>query len=264
MRFLSLIVGKKRKVKNVKKLSEANSGDFEMLLSSVKIIKGLGTAQEQAQKFVDTIYEYFQESLVLLRLFSSVPYSALPILDMQLFDKKVKDSGHARRCNDRTPVLTLLATRGQKPDWNERVRSHGFRCIPLVSGEYVSSLSMLSMQFRKMNLAPGLFDTWETAVVARGRADEFSGMLYVNNAGTDKDELGRMIVPRQEFVAENNVRTVLGFGNGYSNHPAIVTLFAFTNQILSESMMKPFESLIEAYMSISSEHVINGRVFSLS
>lgn len=246
----------------MKKLSDANSGDFETLLNAVKIINGMGMAQELAQEFIDIIYEYFQESLVLLRLFLTVPYSALPILDKHLVDRKAKDSGHAHRCNDGTPVLTLLGTRGQKSDWNERVRSQGFRCIPLVSSEYVSSLSMLSMQFRKMNLDLGLFDRWDTAIVARGRADEYYGILYVNHAGTDKDEQGRMIVPRQEFVTDNNVKTVLGVGSGYSNHPAIVTLFAFTNETLSESMMKPFASLIETYTSISKEHVRKGHIFS--
>lgn len=246
----------------MKKLSDANSNDFEILLHSVRKIPVTDTAERLAQAFVDIMYEYFQESLVLLRLFSSVPYAALPAQDKQLVDKKAHDSGTAHLCNDGTPILTLVGTRGKQSDWNERQKSRGFRCIPLISGEYVASLSMLSMQFRKMNLDPGLFDRWDAAIVARGRADEYSGMLYVENAGIDKDELGRMIVPRQDFVAENNVRTALGFGAGYAHHPTIVTLFAFTNEILSESMMKPFGSLLEAYISISKELVGKGRILS--
>lgn len=243
-------------------MSDANSSDFEILLNSVKSIQGIDTAEELAQEFIDIIFEYFQGSLVLLRLFSTVPYATLPTQDRQLVDKKAAASGTAHLYNDGTPILTLLGTRGQKSEWNERSASQGFRCIPLVSSGYVSSLSMLSMQFRKMNIAPGSFDTWDTTIVARGRADEYSGMLYVNNAAIDKDEQGRMIVPRQEFVAENNVRTVLGFGSGYSSHPAIVTLFAFTNEILSEPKMKPFATLLETYISINKEHMEHGRIFS--
>lgn len=88
------------------------------------------------------------------------------------------------------------------------------------------------------------------------------GLLYVNHSGRDKDEQGRMIVPRQEFVAENNVRTTLGFGSGYSNHPTVVTLFAFTNEILNESMMKSFTALLEAYLEKTRGLVEKGRILS--
>jgi hypothetical protein len=252
----------KQEEKSMKRMSDSNLGDFRILTDSLIRIKGLDAAEDLAQAFIDIIYEYFQESLVLLRLFSSVPYAALPVQDKQLVDKKANDSGTAHLYNDGTPILTLLGTRGQKSDWNERNKSQGFRCIPLVSSTYVASLSMLSMQFKKMEFDFGLFDTWDTTIVAKGHADKYSGMLYVNHAGIDKDEQGRMVVPRQEFVAENNVKTIVGFGSGYSNHPSFVTLFAFTNEIQSESMMKPFASLLEIYLSVSKELVENGRIFS--
>jgi hypothetical protein len=252
----------KQEEKTMKRMSDSNLDDFKILTDLVISIKGLDAADDLAQAFIDIIYEYFQESLVLLRLFSSVPYAALAMQDKQLVDKKANDSGTAHLYNDGTPILTLLGTRGQKSDWNKRHKSQGFRCIPLVSSTYVASLSMLSMQFKKMEFDFGLFDTWNTTIVAKGHADEYSGMLYVKHAGIDKDEQRRMVVPCQEFVAENNVKTVLGFGGGYSNHPAFATLFVFTNEILSESMMKPFVSLLETYISISKELVGNGRIFS--
>lgn len=246
----------------MKKISGSTLHDFEILLNSVKQIKGIDKVDDLAQSFTDIIYEYFHESLVLLRLFSSVPYASLPTQDRQLVDKKANDSGTTHLYSDGTPILTLLGTRGQKSEWNERHKSQGFRCIPLVSSAYVASLSMLSMQFKKMEFDFGLFDAWDTTIVATGHADEYSGMLYVNHAGIDKDEQGRMIVPHQAFVAENNVKTVVGFGGGYPNHPTIATLFAFTNEILSESMMKPFASLLETYISISKELVGSGRILS--
>jgi len=244
----------------MKKMSDANPDDFEFLLDSVKRIKAFDTAEDLAQAFIDIIYDHFQDSLVLLRLFSSVPYAALLAEDKKLVDKKANDSGTAHLYKDGTPILTLLGTRGQKSDWNERHKSQGFRCIPLVSSTYVASLSMLSMQFKKMEFDFGLFDTWDTTIVAKGHANEYSGMLYIRHACTERDEQGRMIVPHQEFVAEYNVKTVLGFGDGYSNHPTIVNLFAFTNEILRESMMKPFASLLESYISISKELVGKGRI----
>lgn len=247
--------------RSMKKLSDANHGDFEFLLDSAKGLSGLETAEGLAQAFVNVIYDYFQESLVLLRLFLSVPYSTLPSNDQQLVENKVKASGSVHLLNDRTPALTLMGTRGKKPEWNDRSRSQGFRCIPLVSSEYVSSLSMLSMQFRKMNMDFRLFDSWETSVVARGRADEYKGTLYIEHAATDKDEQGRMIVPRQDFVAENNVKTVLGFGSGYPNSPTIATLFVFTKDVLDGTKVEPFASLLQTYVEISKELVGRGSIF---
>lgn len=246
----------------MKKLSEASPSDFALLSDSTKKLSGFGSLEEIAQAFVDKVFERFQGSLVLLRLFSSLPYSALPPLDQQLVDKKANDSGTGQLYKETTPILTLLGTRGQRPEWNQRTTSQGFRCIPLVSSGYVGSLSMLSMQFKAMNLDLALLDTWDTTITGNNHADEYTGMLYVNHAGTDKDEKGRMVVPRQEFVSENDVKTALGFGTGYSDHPTIITLFAFTNESLNKTAMEPFSSLLQDYVSVSGDLLKSRRIFA--
>ncbi|MGA3209048.1 MAG: hypothetical protein ABSE05_14670 [Syntrophales bacterium] len=246
----------------MKKLSDANPSDFSMLLDATHKLSGFDAVEKVAQAFIDIVYEHFQKSLLLLRLFSSLPYSALPTQDQQLVNKKANDSGTMHLLKDRTPILTLLATRGQKPDWNERDKSQGFRCIPLVSRKYGASLSMLSMQFKSMNFDFSQFDDWNALIVKRGRADQYSGILYVREAGTDKDDQNRMVVPRQEFVADYGVKTALGFGGGYTSHPTIIILFAFTNEILSRPAAEPFTQLLEAYRSVSGKLIENGRIFA--
>ena len=245
----------------MKKLSGAGLTDFEILRDSTKKISGFHTAEGIAQAFIDVVYEHFGKSLVLLRLFSSIPYSALLSQDKQLVDKKAAGSGIKHLLKDWTPVLTLLGTRGKRTEWNERRKSQGFRCIPLVSSDYVASLSMLAMQFRSMQFDLKLLDKWDEVVAVNGHADEYTGMLYVNSAAIDRDEQGRMVVPRQEFVEENYVKTVLGFGTGYPNYPAIVTLFAFTNEILNKTAMEPFASILETYLAITKDLIGNDRIF---
>lgn len=243
------------------KLSEASHRDFERLMDSTQKLRGFGSLDAAAQAFVDTLYEQFQESLVLLRLFASLPYSALPPCDRELVDKKAADSGTASLYRADTPILTLLGTRGQRPEWNNRSMSEGFRCIPLVSSGYVGSLSMLSMQFKAMKLDLGLLDRWDSTVATSGHADQFTGMLYVKDAGTDQDEQGRMAVPRQQFVAENQVKTALGFGTGYPDHPTIVTLFVFTNETLERSQVEGFTPLLQNYLPMSKEILSKGPLF---
>ncbi len=99
----------------MKKLSDANPSDFSMLLDATHKLSGFDAVEKVAQAFIDIVYEHFQKSLLLLRLFSSLPYSALPTQDQQLVNKKANDSGTMHLLKDRTPILTLLATRGKNP-----------------------------------------------------------------------------------------------------------------------------------------------------
>ena len=119
---------------------------------------------------------------------------------------------------------------------------------------------MLAAQLRSMAFDPALIDSWDTAVVAGG-ADRYAGLLHIRDAASDRDAQGRLVVPMQEFVALHNVRTVLGFGAGYGNHPTLVTLFAFTNETLDREAMAPFAALLQAYLTLSQGLVAQGRVF---
>ena len=244
----------------MKRLSEAHAADFAMLLDRVRALGGFACAREAAQAFVTILYDHFRESFVLLRLFTTVRYDELPLPERQFVDRRGNDAGIAHLIDDRTPVLTWLGSRGEHADWQERQKSQRFRCIPLASGAFVASLSMLAAQLRSMAFDPALIDSWDTAVVAGG-ADRYAGLLHIRDAASDRDAQGRLIVPMQEFVALHNVRTVLGFGTGYGNHPTLVTLFAFTNETLDREAMAPFAALLQAYLTLSQGLVAQGRVF---
>ena len=244
-----------------KRLSDAIPADYEELLAETHGIAGCSSAQEAAQKFVDVVYGRFSDSLVLLRLFITVRYDGLPEEDRRFVDERGRATNTAHLIHAATPIFTLLGTRGRKPEWNDRRASAHFRCIPLASTAFVASLSMLSRQFESVDFDLGLIDEWETKVAATGRADRYRGMLYIGDAGFDRDAQGRMIVPRQEFVAESSVRTTLGFGSGYARHPTIVTLFAFTGETVERTAAEPFTILLEAFISSTESLVGQGRFF---
>lgn len=243
-------------------LSEATTTDYEVILKKVQSLPGYPTVEETAQAFIGEIYDHFTDSLVLLRIFASVPYGSLQCETRRFVEKRAADTGNSHLLGDRTPVLALLGTRGRQPDWNERRKSQRFRCIPLLSTAFVASLSMLSMQFARMNFDLSLIDSWEEKIAAAGRADGFRGMLYARDAATDKDERGRMIVPMQDFVAEHQVRTALGFGTGYENHPTLLTMFAFTSETIEQERVEPLSGLLDAFRDISGNLVREGRFFS--
>lgn len=245
-----------------KRLTEVTAVDCEELLVEVRKIDGSSCAQEAAQKFIDMLYGRFSKSLVLLRLFCTMRYDGLQEDDQRFVDGRGRDTDTGHLIHGATPIFTLLGTRGKRPEWNDRHASAHFRCIPLASTAFVASLSMLSRQFESVGLDLGLIDAWEEKVSCGGRADMYRGMLFIRDSATDRDGQGRMIVPRQAFVLENGVKSTIGFGSGYSRYPTLVTLFAFTNEELTEQAMTPFASLLEGYITSTESLVGQGRFFA--
>lgn len=245
----------------MKFLSEANADDFRILLERVQNFPGFKTAEEAAQGFTDVLYDYFSDSLVLLRLFITVRYDQLPEEDRRFVDGRGRATNTAHLIHGATPIFSLLGTRGNRPEWSDRRASAHFRCIPLASTAFVSSLSMLSRQFESVGLDLSLIDDWEAKVTSTGRADRFRGMLYIKDAGIDRDSQGRMIVPKQDFVAVSGVKTTFGFGSGYAGHPTLVTLFAFTNEYIEPAVVRPITTLLDHYMNASEKLIKQGSVF---
>lgn len=221
----------------------------------------LACAADAAQAIVDTTTDRLAGSLVLLRVFTTLPYSALSAADRELVRLKCEEKGLLATLREGTPVLTLLGTRGRRPEWNDRTLSRRFRCIPLVSAAYVAAHSMLELQLRAMGFDLGLVDRWEEEVAASGRADRHAGVLHVADAARERDGQGRWAVPVQSFVAENGVRTVIGCGAGYARHPALATLFAFTSVQVARERADPFMLLLDAYRELSEPLLTAGANF---
>lgn len=243
-----------------KRLTEATAADYEELEAEVGAIMA-SSCTVSAGRFVAGLYERFSDSLVLLRLFITLRYDQLPAEDRLFVARRGEETKTSLLLHAATPIFTLLGTRGQRPEWNERSASSHFRCIPLVSTAFVSSLSMLSRQFESVGFDLGLIDAWEREVVVTGSAERYRGILYIHDAGVDRDAQGRMIVPKQDFVAAAGVKTTLGFGSGYADHPTMVTLFAFTNEGIERSAVEPISKLLEGFIASTAALVREGRFF---
>lgn len=231
-----------------KRLLSATEAAYEELQAGVRGVHGCTSLQKAAQVFADTVYARYYDLLVLLRLFMTVRYDLLPEDDRLFVDGRGRATDTLHLFRATTPIFTLLGTRGKAPAWNDRNASEHFRCIPLASSAFVASLSMLSRQFESVGFDLELIDAWETRVAASGRADSFRGTLYIRDAAIDRDSQGRMIVPKQEFVAMHGVKSVFGFGSGYGTQPVLVTLFAFTDQLLAPDELPPLADLLELFI----------------
>lgn len=63
-----------------------------------------------AQQFISTIYEEFEDSLALLRMFVSVPFSELPQFNKKFVVELAQEKGITLELKSETPVLSLIAT----------------------------------------------------------------------------------------------------------------------------------------------------------
>ncbi|MBI5067328.1 MAG: hypothetical protein HZB56_03740 [Deltaproteobacteria bacterium] len=235
--------------------------ELRELADHARSLDPLACAADAAQAIVDTTYDRLAGSLVLLRVFTTLPYSALSAADRDLVRDKCEEKGLLATLREATPVLTLLGTRGRRPEWNDRTLSRRFRCVPLISAAYVAAHSMLELQLRAMGFDLGLVDRWEREIAASGRADRYAGVLHVADAARELDEQGRWAVPARTFVAENGVRTVIGCGAGYARHPALATLFAFTSEPVERERAGPFMVLLDAYRELSEPLLARGAAY---
>lgn len=106
--------------------------------------------------------------------------------------------------------LTLMATAGEKPEWNSRQTSGGHKAIPLPSTEAVERLPMIVNLIKQLGLdvsqvvkpAPGILLDLE---------EKQYGVFHV------PDAVGSQYIPAQEeFIIPQGIKSVLGFGGLFS------------------------------------------------
>ncbi len=164
--------------------------------------------EEGAGRIVGKLYDDMaagnpsEQLAVLVRIFVLAPYSALP-KDLRSI---AESSSLGQMLLSTTPCLTLLATRGDRPEWNDRRQSREHQCIPLGSDEVLGQLPMISRLMQQFGVhGTGLFQS-ETGLRFTGTSDIYD-IFHVEDAA------GSPFIPaQQEFVKPFKIRSVIGFG----------------------------------------------------
>lgn len=102
--------------------------------------------------------------------------------------------------------LTLLATRGDEPDWNSRRRSRGHAAIPLPSEKMVENAPMISQLITQLGLEIGTVVRADRDTIL-DLAQKTYNVFYVPEAKGSP-----YIVAQKDFVIPFGIRSVLGFG----------------------------------------------------
>ena len=222
-------------------------------------LAGAKTLDKAAQTCADLLYHQFPDSLALVRLYATVPYGVLPQWNKDFVDGLAKAKQIS--VSNRTPVLSLMGTRGAKASWGDRKQSQGHVGIPLASSAFVESIPMVARLFSDLGVKLDWIDKPELGINTT-RA-EWSGLFHVPDAKTTKDQKDRFIIPAQDFVSEQDVKTVFGVGGSYGD--ANQTLFAailFTKENIPKDVAEKFLPLVTTFKSGTTEMVKTGTMFN--
>ncbi|HEX8245966.1 MAG TPA: hypothetical protein VF541_20800 [Longimicrobium sp.] len=172
--------------------------------------QGAGSMEEAARSVCRFLYDELGDgnggrACVLARFYRTHPYGALPP-DLQRFAKRAFGMVAISPPEPGMKCLTLLATVGDAPEWNDRRASVGHQAIPLPSPHVVERAPMIAQLIREFGME--LSDVVRPSNdVVRALGGKSYGVFHVENAA------GSPYIPAQEgFVDRYGIRSVVGFG----------------------------------------------------
>jgi hypothetical protein len=166
------------------------------------------TSMEQAAgDIVRHLYENLQGSTgrasVMVRLYKTHAYGDLP--------EELRDFSRAMMPTEpllaKTKCLTLLATAGDLPEWNDRHASRRHRSIPLPSRRAVEQIPMIAQMLQQFGIEISSLVDAEPQVI-REMDHKTHRVFYV----PDTHITGPYIPAQAEFVIPYGIKSALGFG----------------------------------------------------
>ncbi|MBI4817545.1 MAG: hypothetical protein HY791_14890 [Deltaproteobacteria bacterium] len=214
-----------------------------------------------ARALVDAVYEGLEESLVLARAFLTVPYGSLPSRQQSFAAELARTVELLEILTPHTPVHSLVATRGRDPRWNRLDESRGHVAIPLLSEKFVGSIPMMSRLLRDLGL-PLSWVQDPGAALERQLLGSEVGCFWIADPRGAVDDLGRKIIPAQEFVTSHGVESVFAVG-GVMFGGAVFTLILFAKDRVESRTPRAFMPLISQVKAILVSECSISRVFPL-
>jgi hypothetical protein len=210
-----------------------------------------------AQRCMDLFYERFAEDLVLVRTYVTTPYQSLPAPNRQFVDRLARTKDLILKPN--VPVLSLVGTRGNKSGWNDRRKSVGHVGIPLVSVDFIGALPMIARMLADFEVDLHWLEKPERDISTTRSG--WAGIFHVLDARQTRDQHQRLIIPAQDFVAEEEVRTVFGVGGSYPSGTLFAMIF-FTRRTFNRELAQRFLPITSMFKNATSAHVEAGRIFA--
>jgi len=173
-----------------------------------KLDQGAQSMEEVANRVVRHLYQHLGDadtgahSCALVRFFKTHAYAEL--------ETELRDFARGM-LHDQTPepsmrCLTLLATAGERPDWNSREASVSHKAIPLVSEELVSKFPMISNLVRQLGVEVEALLNPTPDLLVESESSSFN-VFHVLDA-----RKSAYIPDQVDFVEPFGIQSVLGLG----------------------------------------------------
>jgi len=231
------------------------------ITSAGKSITRCGCLEDAAQKVTDLMYTEFKDSVVLARLFATVPFGMLPTSNKEFVRNLAEAKGLTPLINDQSPILSLLGTSGEEDAWNDRHNSRGHIGIPFVSADFIDQIPMVSHLLKSLGFSSDWISSDSTGII-QSTMGKMAGIFYVPDARTAVDEKGRKIIAAQDFVAKHNIRTVFGVGGGYVQEATFIVLIVFAREQIDEERARCFLPLATMIKASTTGLLMRGRIFN--
>lgn len=227
----------------------ASSHDLERFALSDMIVcgaalRGIGGGAETMEEVANRIVHYLHDRLrdtagerscALVRFFKTEPFEALDqdLRSAALDTLHTLDDGPPRpdmRC------LALLATAGERPEWNSRHESATHKVIPLPSQAVVSRIPMVSQLIQQFGLPLNALVEPHPELLSDLGQKKYN-VFHVAEA------VGSPYIPAQEdFVVPYGIRSVLGFG-GMLPSGDLFALILFSRSPIPEGTADFFQTI---------------------
>ena len=224
--------------------------------------------EEAAQTFVNLLFEQFEESIVLLRLFVTLPFGTLS----EKLQGATRQFAKARQqdvtISSMTPVMTLMGIRGGVEIRNYR------QCfgIPLFSVEMIESIPLLAELLKELELG---FD-WEQASpnmlsdeqIEKNSVGSMTSVLFVPDAQNAVNVKGQKILSVIDYLTAHSpdqlaeIQTILGVGGRYVNG-SFMSFVIFSAETLDMNTAERCMPLANYFKTATFSLLVNGHMFSL-
>lgn len=237
-------------MKESKPAARVDVSDFD-LVALLRLGRDLRAAtrdadslEDAANGMVDVLYDACRDpktgerSCALVRFYITHDYGSLPAGEKD-FARKLLGG---QRASEGMKCLTLLATAGEREQWNSRKKSVGHRAIPLAGIEIVDKAPMVGQLFTQFGIEISDLLRPSSRLISGPEGKSFN-VFHVEKA------VGSPFIPAQnDFVVPERIRSVVGFG-GELRSGELFALILFSRAPIPPASAERFESLAVAAKS---------------
>ena len=217
--------------------------------------------EEAAQALATSLHTQFDESVVIARIFVTVPFNSLPRANKEFVRNLVEAAEAASDLKPGTPVLSLIGTHGQEEDWNDRRKSKGHVGIPLISSAFVDTIPMISRLLKELGVPLEWLDSHDAQIIVQSSGGT-EALFFVDDALQAADEEGRKIISAQDFVSSYQVKSVFGTGGVYASGQIFVVV-VFCRDSFARADAESFLALTQSFKNETASFSSSGSIFSV-